>query len=413
MPMEMMKRLLDDKGLHSGGDVPRRALGRRARRAVSSGCCSTPARAARTRSITTRTRCAACTRYRQPSLYFPTPGGTFAGESLPGEMTWARAYITRRRALDGHRQGRGREAAARGARRVVGRHDAPVAVHGGRHGHLARHADGALPVEPRRRRVRRRLRRDGRALARSSASACASSGTSDSVSAASSSSASTWARAACARASSTRAARCRRKASHEIETWRPREDFVEQSSEDIWRAAGVAIRGALAAGAARARAASRGIGFDATCSLVALDDGDAPVTVSPTGRGRAERDRVDGSPRHRASRSASTDTQHEVLRYVGGVISPEMETPKLLWLKEHLPESLATRRAISSICPISSATARPATTRARSARPSASGRTWATTAAGAGRTLFFEQIGLGELARRDFARIGSARAPDG
>jgi L-fucose isomerase-like protein len=31
--------------------------------------------------------------YRQPSMYFPTPGGTFAGESLPGVMTWARAYI--------------------------------------------------------------------------------------------------------------------------------------------------------------------------------------------------------------------------------------------------------------------------------------------------------------------------------
>jgi len=26
-------------------------------------------------------------------MYFPTPGGTFAGESLAGEMTWARAYI--------------------------------------------------------------------------------------------------------------------------------------------------------------------------------------------------------------------------------------------------------------------------------------------------------------------------------
>ncbi|NJD21003.1 MAG: fucose isomerase [Gemmatimonadetes bacterium] len=31
--------------------------------------------------------------YRQPSLYFPVPGGTFTGESLPGGMTWARCYI--------------------------------------------------------------------------------------------------------------------------------------------------------------------------------------------------------------------------------------------------------------------------------------------------------------------------------
>lgn len=31
--------------------------------------------------------------YRQPSEYFPIPGGTFAGESLAGAMTWARCYI--------------------------------------------------------------------------------------------------------------------------------------------------------------------------------------------------------------------------------------------------------------------------------------------------------------------------------
>ena len=31
--------------------------------------------------------------YRQPSGYFPVPGGTFAGESLPGEITWSRAYL--------------------------------------------------------------------------------------------------------------------------------------------------------------------------------------------------------------------------------------------------------------------------------------------------------------------------------
>jgi L-fucose isomerase-like protein len=31
--------------------------------------------------------------YRQPPAYFPIPGGTFAGESLPGEITWARAWL--------------------------------------------------------------------------------------------------------------------------------------------------------------------------------------------------------------------------------------------------------------------------------------------------------------------------------
>ncbi len=31
--------------------------------------------------------------YRQPKGYFPVPGGTFAGESLPGEITWSRAYL--------------------------------------------------------------------------------------------------------------------------------------------------------------------------------------------------------------------------------------------------------------------------------------------------------------------------------
>lgn len=31
--------------------------------------------------------------YRQPAGYFPVPGGTFTGESLPGDITWARAYV--------------------------------------------------------------------------------------------------------------------------------------------------------------------------------------------------------------------------------------------------------------------------------------------------------------------------------
>jgi len=67
-----------------------------------------------------------------------------------------------------------------------------------------------------------------------------------------------------------------------IQLFRPAEDFVEHSSEDIWRRCGTAIRGALAQAGLRANQIA-GLAFDATCSLVALDANDAPVTVSPTG----------------------------------------------------------------------------------------------------------------------------------
>ena len=124
-----------------------------------------------------------------------------------------------------------------------------------------------------------------------------------------------------------------------IQTWRPQEDFVEQSSADIWRACGEAIRAALVEADIEGHQI-RGIGFDATCSLVVLGEGDAPLTVSPSGQ--AEQNVIVWMD-HRAIKQAEriNGTQHPVLRYVGGTISPEMETPKLLWLKEKLPESWA------------------------------------------------------------------------
>ena len=93
VPMEMMKRLLEAKGLHQAVMFHDVRWGARARRPLPLGARSTRARAARTRSTTIPTTLKGVHSYRQPAGYFPTPGGTFAGESLPGAMTWARAYI--------------------------------------------------------------------------------------------------------------------------------------------------------------------------------------------------------------------------------------------------------------------------------------------------------------------------------
>jgi L-fucose isomerase-like protein len=92
MPMEMLKRLLKDKGLHQAvmfHDVRWGAEheGRFLWVLLNSGSCG--AYAFNHDPDTLK----GVHSYRQPRQYFPVPGGTFAGESLPGGITWARAYI--------------------------------------------------------------------------------------------------------------------------------------------------------------------------------------------------------------------------------------------------------------------------------------------------------------------------------
>lgn len=129
-------------------------------------------------------------------------------------------------------------------------------------------------------------------------------------------------------------------AARDIRIWKPKERFVEQSSDDIWRAAGDAIRDTLRT--ARVDPSSIiGISFDATCSLVALDAHNKPVTVSPSGKSEQN---VIVWMDHRAVAEAEeiNATRHRVLRFVGGTISPEMEPPKLLWLKRNMPATWKT-----------------------------------------------------------------------
>ncbi len=95
VPMELMRRLLEAKKLPGavmfhdvrwGGEHQGRWLWV----LLNSGSCSAYAFNHDPSSLQ------GVHSYRQPSGYFPVPGGTFAGVSLPGPITWARAWIDRR-----------------------------------------------------------------------------------------------------------------------------------------------------------------------------------------------------------------------------------------------------------------------------------------------------------------------------
>lgn len=60
------------------------------------------------------------------------------------------------------------------------------------------------------------------------------------------------------------------RASRAIDLYRPKADFVEQSSDNIWQAVCNAVRDAVNQADINPIQV-KGLGFDATCSLVVLD----------------------------------------------------------------------------------------------------------------------------------------------
>ncbi len=127
------------------------------------------------------------------------------------------------------------------------------------------------------------------------------------------------------------------RAEHPIAINRPNHDHAEHDSEDIWRAVCASVRAAVEQTGA-APGDVRGISFDATCSLVVRGEDGGQVSASTTGE--AHWDTIVWLD-HRAVAEAEecTATGHKVLDFIGGVMSPEMETPKLMWLKRNLPRS--------------------------------------------------------------------------
>jgi FGGY-family pentulose kinase len=203
---------------------------------------------------------------------------------------------------------------------------------------------------------------------------------------------------------------------HDIKIWRPEPDFVEQSSEDIWNAFCACIGGVIK-GAGIKPEQIKGIGFDATCSLVVLDEEDRPLSVSPTNEGEKN---IIVWMDHRAIKETEAINQigHEVLKYVGGTISPEMETPKLLWLKKYKPETWnkagkfldladfmvyrSTGEDVRSLC---TTTCKWTYLGHESSSSEASAGKWDDS--------FFRKAGLEDLVKENYQRIGTKICPPG
>lgn len=80
-----------------------------------------------------------------------------------------------------------------------------------------------------------------------------------------------------------------------------------------------------------------GIGFAATCSLVLLGKNHEPLAASTENNDQNIILWMDH--RAEAEQAYINSTNHEMLKFVGGKISLEMEIPKLLWLKRNRPET--------------------------------------------------------------------------
>lgn len=191
-------------------------------------------------------------------------------------------------------------------------------------------------------------------------------------------------------------------AKRDITLYREAGAIVEQSGNQIWQAVCESVREAVTSAKIDVSSVI-GLGFDATCSLVVVGQGGQPLAVGPSED--PERNIIVWMD-HRATSQAEyiNSLQHEVLRYVGGRISPEMETPKLLWLKENRKEiydsawqffdlvDYLTWRATGSL-------ARSMCTVTCKWTYLAHEKRWDES--------YFKEIGLNDLAENSFYRIGS------
>lgn len=156
----------------------------------------------------------------------------------------------------------------------------------------------------------------------------------------------------------------------------------------------------------------KGIGFDATCSLAAFStDTDEPVSITGPDFKNDGNDRnvilwLDHRPVEETDKINAT--QHKLLKYVGGKMSIEMEIPKALWLKNHMPSDQFDRCKFYDLADALTHLATGNETRSFCSTVCKQGyvpigvdgseKGW--------QEDFFEAIGLGDLAKDNFQRMG-------
>ncbi|GAA5859802.1 hypothetical protein JCM8547_007034 [Rhodosporidiobolus lusitaniae] len=198
-------------------------------------------------------------------------------------------------------------------------------------------------------------------------------------------------------------------------------NIFEQSSTQIWNCIASACKDVLRESKIDP-AQVKGIGFDATCSLVVQNrvTGE-PVCVSPGSWDRKEKPEGDVFDLilwadHRAHEEAKkiNATKSKWLNYVGKTISLEMEVPKMLWLKNNMPAELfssleffdlpdwlsyrATGDLARSNCSLAC--------KCSYVPPGVDGsKGW--------NNEFFEEIGLGEFVENDFIQVGGIPGKNG
>ncbi|KAI1117418.1 Nup93/Nic96-domain-containing protein [Nemania sp. NC0429] len=135
-------------------------------------------------------------------------------------------------------------------------------------------------------------------------------------------------------------------ASEPIKLWQPQTGYYEQSTTDIWHCICHCVQRVVHQSNVDITLI-KGIGFDATCSLaVFAHDTDEPVPVTGPDFENDGNDRnvilwLDHRPVEETEKINATG--HNLLRYVGGKMSIEMEIPKVLWLKNNMPAELFDR----------------------------------------------------------------------